>query len=243
MQARRGGSRGSPPDEHAPHFNPGTGDIVRNSTPEHAPRSRPRQTRVYTAAMRTRIGMVVLSLLFACKDDDADDGGIEVAEEDTPAAFRPIFGLARSAAEVAQRRYAAAPVVSVNVDMGFDCVDGGSVTISGTTATCADKAARGQYSLTVIADGCTAEGITIDGTLEHSAAADDAGLVTYAIHGMVNLDGSVEGSCAVDVEVVFPPGHGYALSGSLCGRDTHSLTITTGLLPPWTCPPADASGT
>ncbi len=171
------------------------------------------------------------SLLFACGDGDEP-----IAEEDTSLAFMVIGGLARSAAYAVQTEHAGDGVDSASIDVEIACEGGGSVNISGTTATCTDKAALGEYDLTLVADGCTYDGKTISGLFGHTATAEGLGLVTYAITGEAKLGGELEGSCAVDVEYMFPEGGGYTISGSLCGRDTDSLELMTGLLPPWKCP-------
>ena len=99
----------------------------------------------------------------------------------------------------------------------FDCPDGGSLAIRGEgDVTSSDVS--GAVSLEF--DGCTADGVTIDGTLDYQGTVD-ANHVAATISGELTWSGAVQGDCAIDVSAEVTANgvsSSAELHGDVCGH-------------------------
>lgn len=99
-----------------------------------------------------------------------------------------------------------------------DCPDGGSLTVA-ADAEVRDDLVDGELSIEF--DGCTADGVTIDGSLSYGARVTPT-VVEAGMHGDLEWSGDVEGSCAIDIDVTVtkdgPNVGASTVSGGLCGH-------------------------
>lgn len=99
----------------------------------------------------------------------------------------------------------------------FDCPQGGSVTVhSEGDVTSADVTG----AVSIEFDGCTADDVTIDGTLDYEGTVQ-SDLISASIKGSVTWSGAVQGECDIDVsaQVTSSGVSGSAkLGGDVCGH-------------------------
>jgi hypothetical protein len=101
-----------------------------------------------------------------------------------------------------------------------ECPDGGSLSVE-AEGEVSDDHDRVEGTLSITFDGCTADGVTIDGSLSYGGLVTPEE-VTAEIHGDVEWSGDVEGVCAIDIEAtVTRDGASVGAStiaGGLCGH-------------------------
>jgi hypothetical protein len=106
-----------------------------------------------------------------------------------------------------------------------ECPDGGSLSVT-AEAEVTDDLVDGELSIAF--DGCTADGVTIDGSLSYAARVTEAE-VSAEMHGDLEWSGDAEGSCAIDLEVTVtkdgPNVGASTIAGGLCG---HAWTDVLG---------------
>lgn len=172
--------------------------------------------------------LVILSLLSGCNGLD---------EQESRTAFDAIASLAGGAGSQSQASVAELTGATAPVDLTLDCTDGGTVRIVGSSATCDEPDRQGELALTVEADACVIDNVTLDGTIEHTAARNGEQL-EYTIRGTLSVRGAVDGDCEVDVEYanIVNEENRIEFTGSVCGHDAASLLGVVAILPPWYCP-------
>ena len=101
-----------------------------------------------------------------------------------------------------------------------ECPDGGSLSVDADGEVSGDHD-RVEATLSIAFDGCTADGVTIDGSLSYAGLVTPEE-VTAGIHGDIEWSGDVEAECAIDIEAtVTRDGASVAastVSGGLCGH-------------------------
>lgn len=99
-----------------------------------------------------------------------------------------------------------------------ECPDGGSLSVEAEGEVRDDLV---DATLVIEFDGCTADGVTIDGSISYGARVTETE-VAAEMHGDLDWSGDAEGSCAVDIEVTVtkdgPNVGASAVSGGLCGH-------------------------
>ncbi len=99
-----------------------------------------------------------------------------------------------------------------------ECPDGGSLSVEAEGEVRDDLV---DATLSIEFDGCTADGVTIDGSLSYSGRVTPEE-VKAEIHGDLDWSGDVEGTCAVDIEATVTKDSasvsGSSVSGGLCGH-------------------------
>ncbi len=188
---------------------------------------------VYPRLMRIRLAASLPALLLvACAELD---------EEDSRATFKLVAGIVGTAGSQAQNQVRERTELIADVELVFDCDNGGTTRISGSSASCVDDERQGELELTIEVDGCTLDGITLDGTIEHTAdqvAPFEPGgghNLNYHIEGTLTARGSVAGECELDVRYR-NSGLDLEFSGVICGHDAAELVDIVPILPPWYCP-------
>lgn len=96
-----------------------------------------------------------------------------------------------------------------------ECPDGGSLNVDAEAEV---TEGRTEAELSIVFDGCTADGVTIDGTMSYAALVTTTE-VNAEMHGDLEWSGAAEGTCAVDIEahVTTDGVSASSVSGGLCG--------------------------
>lgn len=101
-----------------------------------------------------------------------------------------------------------------------ECPDGGSLTVDADGEVSSDHD-RVEATLSIEFDGCTADGVTIDGSLSYGGLVTPEE-VTAEIHGDLEWSGDAQGVCAIDIEATVTRDgasvSGSTVSGGLCGH-------------------------
>lgn len=130
----------------------------------------------------------------------------------------------------------------VSVDVDFACLEGGSSSIKGTMVQEGsfdpDNPQAGgslafSFDLTMKFDGCTSQGVTIDGKMTYVMDAeidDTAGTSSYTFDydGFVEFTGAVEGACAVEASgSLSQDGSSVQATyeGNICGYSAEELEL------------------
>ncbi len=107
-----------------------------------------------------------------------------------------------------------------SVELSVPCVEGGSLSLSGTFDTTASPAT---FAFSVTFDQCKHGGIAANGNLDYALSVTDSPFsMLYTWSGNVDFSGDVDGSCAVDVTMSGSAG-GFSSTGSICGHDVDQV--------------------
>lgn len=129
---------------------------------------------------------------------------------------------------------------AVDIDTSADCLNGGTAHFKGTVDTTIDlenPAAGNSTNLdyTTTFNGCTTQGVTIDGTLDYTlmtmTSGEGSASVHYTYAGEVTWSGDVSGSCVIDMSadvVTDTTGASVSYKGSVCGFDA-AATLNVNL--------------
>jgi hypothetical protein len=105
-------------------------------------------------------------------------------------------------------------------DILVRCPDGGDLRLVGE--------GEGDHDLAIDAtfEDCIDNGVMIGGELGIVAAIDARDMVSVDYQGRLQLDGDVEGRCAIDVQVEVPAlgdEPAMEIGGSVCGQDAYAV--------------------
>ena len=175
------------------------------------------QARVAMTSSRTTIPCLLLLLASACAEDEGPTTDLRSARTGWQSTEIALAG-----AGIQTGLSGSAMVDPDGVEgvvMGaVDCPDGGSLNVQ-AEAEVTDDLVDGELSIEF--DNCSADGVTIDGSLSYGAHVTDAE-VSAEMHGNLEWSGNVDGSCAMDLEVTVtkdgPNAGASTISGGLCGH-------------------------
>ena len=184
----------------------------------------------------TIVFAVAVGLLFAgCGKSKVSE---EEAQEGWAATQQTLMtGQAQAEGEVSAQTNSNADGSAGEATVDVTCIGGGTATLDATYEVLDDSSSsttKVEAAFTAKYNGCTHNGITIDGNLDFDVTTktdNDSASLVYGYNGNLDYSGDVTGSCKIDMRGSVNAGGGtgsYSYSGSICGHDADSTLNSRG---------------
>lgn len=146
-----------------------------------------------------------------------------MSEDDARRAFTAMNTAASSGRQKVENDARKAQTVDNTVDASFPCLEGGTMSFSGTFDDSQTNAFQFDFDTSFAA--CKSQGVTIDGTMGYAmsmSGATGAESFAYSMVGKLQFAGEVDGECDMDLEMTFA-NQALTYSGSICGHEAGEL--------------------
>lgn len=162
-----------------------------------------------TSILASILLLAVATSLGACGSEENDTLTLEQANEAFGSTSSALISVDGTAVDASQS--------GSEISASASCTGGGSAAVSGTFTD------EQSFTLSVDFEGCSQDGLTMDGNLDYGAVVTDNG-VAIVMDGTLSYSGNFEATCRFDIRLAINL-DGVEVDGSVCGQEiTASVT-------------------